>query len=589
MAKDCGDIRELIATAIYGPLNADELAGINTHLASCAPCRRERDELERTVQLLGQPEAELSDVQGDAFSVAIRRKIGSKTHRRLPIRKAGPHRPAWIIPASLAAAFLLAILGVFLLRGEQQPNEAVVLIPAPVPVPAPKLQEPVPPVVVPPTPVAPAPQPAPAPAPIPSPPPPAPAPAPIPVEKPPTEPPAPAPAPVPIPPSRETVAVMAQVDSMHGEVAVQTDAGKIAAKPELGLIPGQEIQTGSKSSDAVIKISDGTRIHLSADSTLRLVSDLKGGAGRGFLLSRGTLRAEVAKQPAGAPMIFATPNADARVLGTELLLFAGADSTRLEVRSGKVRLTRREDGLSVDVAAGSTATAPKTGAFAAKPGRAFQGLQALYLFHEGQGNVIHDVSGSGAPLDLRILKARSPWAASGFQLEGNPMIKSDGPATRLIDACRKTQELTLEAWVVPARAALDFEGAILSLSTDVQDRNFALAQNAGSFEAALRSSATDGGGRPALSTAKGSCETRLSHLIFTRSAAGQERLYVNGVERGARIRAGTFATWNDGFHLYVGNESFEERPWNGGCRLMAVYSLALSPAEVARNFKAGIE
>jgi len=382
---------------------------------------------------------------------------------------------------------------------------------------------------------------------------------------------------------------MAQIESLNGEVAVQTEAGKIPARPELGLIPGQEVQTGGKSSYAVLKISDGTRILLSADSSLRLVTDLKAGAGRAFVLSRGTLRAEVAKQPPASPMIFNTPNAEARVLGTELVLLAGADSTRLEVRTGKVRLTRRDDGASAEVVAGHSAVAPRTGAFASKPARASLGLQTLYLFHEGQGNVIHDVSGAGAPLDLRLTKGKSSWSASGLTLGGNPMIKSDGAATRLIDACRKTQEITLEAWVEPAVAVPGFEGAIVSLSTDVQDRNFALAQGAGFFDAALRTSTTDGGGRPPLSSGKGSCETKLTHLVFTRTAAGQERLYVNGVERASRSRAGSFASWNDAHHLFIGNESFEERPWSGTCRLVAVYSQALAPAEVARNFKVGIE
>jgi hypothetical protein len=259
------------------------------------------------------------------------------------------------------------------------------------------------------------------------------------------------------------------------------------------------------------------------------------------------------------------------------------------VRSGKVRLTRREDGASAEVGAGQTATAPKTGTFAAKPGRAAQGLQALYLFHEGQGNLIHDVAAAGAPLDLRVVKARSPWTPSGFQLEGNPMLRSEAPATRIFDACRKTNELTLEAWVVPAKAELPFEGAILSLSTDVQDRNFALSQNTSAFDGAVRLSTTDGGGRPVLSTGKGVCETKLTHVVFTRDASGRERLYVNGVEKTTRTRPGTFSTWNEKFLLYAGNESFEERPWSGTLRLAAVYSQALTAADVVRNFKAGVE
>jgi len=592
MSNGCGEFEGLIAAALYQNLRADEQARLDQHLQGCDSCRRESQELGRTVQRVGRPDAESADTQGDAFLAGIRKKLTQKTHRKLAIRKAPVRRFAWVLPTSIAAALLLTALGIFLSR-KQEPTVAPVSIvyeePKPI-APAPKPPVPVPAPEPAPTP---APQPAPTPAPVVPPTPPAPAPAPAPVEKPtiveaPT--PTPAPAPVPAPAPRETMVVMASIDTLQGEVVVESESGKLAAKHELGLMPGQEIHTGSRSSFAVIKVSDGTRITLAADTTFRLTSDLKPGAGRGFLLSRGSLRAEVAKQPAGAPMIFATPTAQARVLGTELALLAGADATRLEVRSGKVRLVRNDDGVAADVAAGQVAVAPKTGAFAAKPGRVTAGLQALYLFHEGQGAVVHDVSGAGAPLDLKIPVPRSaPWAAPGLRIQGNLRIDSDGAATRLIDACRKTQELTIEAWVQPARAVPDFEGALVALSTDVPDRSFALIQGAGTFDAWLRTSTTDGSGRPPLSTGKGVAETKLTHVVFTRSAAGQERLYVNGLERATRVRPGTFASWNDAHHLYIGNESFEERPWAGTFRLVAIYSEALTTAEVIRNFKGGAE
>jgi hypothetical protein len=121
----------------------------------------------------------------------------------------------------------------------------------------------------------------------------------------------------------------------------------------------------------------------------------------------------------------------------------------------------------------------------------------------------------------------------------------------------------------------------------VQDRNFALSQNASAFDGALRLSSTDSG-RPDALDGKGVCE-RERPAVFTRNAAGQERLYVNGLERTMRTRPGTFSTWNEKFHLFVANESFEERPWSGTLRLAAVYSQALPAADVVRNFKAGVE
>jgi len=587
MNKGCEEVQGLIAAALYGPLSPMEQTRLQSHLSNCDACRRESAEFAGTVRLLGRPEAEPADVQRDAFAAALKRKLGKKTARKASLRPIPAARPAWVLPASLAAALLLVIVGVVLYPRPHPVDIAVRppdLLPVPKPIPpiplppAPEIKPPAPPPVVP-APPPPLPPSDVTPAPV-EPPKPKPAPIPEPV-------PAPVPPPPPPPVVRETVAFMAHVDSLHGEVAVSTENGRIPAKPGMDLIPGQLLQTGLRSGSVVIQITDGTRITLAADSTLRLAADFKAGAGRRFELSRGLLRAEVTKQPAGAPMMFETPTADARVLGTELLLSAAADSTRLEVRTGKVKLTRREDGVSADVAAGQVAVAPRTGAFAARPARQARGLQALYAFQDA-GNEVRDLAGFSQPLDLRILKGRVPSTA-GLRVEGNPRLETEGPATRLIDACRKSQELTLEAWVQPARPAVDFEGAVVSLSTDVQERDFALAQKGDAWEAALRTSATDGGGRPALSAGKGSSEAALTHLVFTRTAAGQERLYVNGVEKGARVRPGTFATWNETFKLFLGNESFEERPWSGVYRLVAIYSQALSPAEVARNFKVGVD
>jgi hypothetical protein len=379
---------------------------------------------------------------------------------------------------------------------------------------------------------------------------------------------------------------MAHLESVAGDVLLQADP----AKPDMGLIPGQEIHTRGKGSYAVLKVSDGTRLFLSADTSLKLSSDLKAGANRSFHLSHGTVRADVAKQPAASPMIFTTATAEARVVGTDLVLSTSGDATRLEVRSGKVRLIRREDNAGVDVAAGHSASVPKSGPLAAKLSRATAGLQALYLFQETQGGIVHDVSGAGVPLDLRMVSPKAAsWTAPGMNLTGNTRIDTEVPAARIIDACRKTQELTLEAWVQPSKAALDFQGVIVALSTDVQDRNFSLAQNAGSFESTIRTSTTDGGGRPPLASGKATVETKLTHLVFTRTAAGQERLYVNGVEKASRMKAGNFTTWTDAHRLYIGNESFEERPWGGTYRLVAVYSQSLSPADVARHFKLGVD
>lgn len=101
---------------------------------------------------------------------------------------------------------------------------------------------------------------------------------------------------------------------------------------------------------ATVLLPDGTRLHAGPDTSVRVEP------GR-ITLTRGTLGADVAKQAAGKELVFATPQASARVLGTRLFLAVEPDSTLCRVEEGRVRLTRQDGGQSVDVPGGSYAVA----------------------------------------------------------------------------------------------------------------------------------------------------------------------------------------------------------------------------------------
>ena len=66
-----------------------------------------------------------------------------------------------------------------------------------------------------------------------------------------------------------------------------------------------------------------------------------------MFVAKGVLSADIAKQD--PPMVFATPQGEARVLGTVLSLSV-ATETRLDVKEGKVRFTK-PDGKSIEVTA----------------------------------------------------------------------------------------------------------------------------------------------------------------------------------------------------------------------------------------------
>ena len=81
--------------------------------------------------------------------------------------------------------------------------------------------------------------------------------------------------------------------------------------------------------------------------------------------------------------------------------------------------------------------------------------------------------------------------------------------------------------------------------------------------------------------------TELTHVVYTRDAAGKATIFVNGKEAATAEVAGSLANWVGDFRLLLANERTGDRPWHGELHLVAVYDRALSAGEVAQNFKAG--
>jgi hypothetical protein len=163
-------------------------------------------------------------------------------------------------------------------------------------------------------------------------------------------------------PSAPTVSDRAMADAARGPKVVRvTDQVYFAADQKrvpVGSILSynQAIYTAG-SGEAELEYPDRTQVQVRRDTTVR---DLSDGRGLRLLVSAGTIESSIQKQPEGRPMVFATPHAEAEILGTKIVLTAGATpkaGTILEVREGKVRFTRSADKQSVDVEAGRSAIA----------------------------------------------------------------------------------------------------------------------------------------------------------------------------------------------------------------------------------------
>jgi ferric-dicitrate binding protein FerR (iron transport regulator) len=341
---NCGGIAELITRCATGNSSPEDESSLRKHLVACPACSADYQRACRVWNLMG----ELRPL---------------RSSRPVP-QVARPRR--WIVPAAAAAALLAVGLGLALrpstppaspevarpqiqpeitpavsvreeTRDEAEQNRVEQLLTsveeekktAPAPKPEPRnVSEPPKPVVR--TPEPPRPQPLPEPKPVV----------------------VPAPEPRPAPPApkpQETRTIVASLDRVEGGVFV-VDAGvRNAARAGQDIAAGQSLETSGAGSQAVLEFPDGSRLALGADSVLGQVSERK--AGMQIHVSQGVVAAQIGRQPADEPLVFVTPHAEARVLGTRLTLTVLPASTRVEVREGRVRVVRRADHASVDLTA----------------------------------------------------------------------------------------------------------------------------------------------------------------------------------------------------------------------------------------------
>lgn len=385
--------------------------------------------------------------------------------------------------------------------------------------------------------------------------------------------------------------------AVTGSVKVTDESGADAA-PDRPLRSGDLIRVPEGAS-GTLSYRDETRIELAARTEVRVDSDPARGGERSkaFELVAGTFAAEVAEQPSEQPLVVRTPHAVVVVRGTRFTLTAQDDRTRLEVSEGRVDFFAHGATRAAVVTAGRFAEAdPAAGAVAPRVRiiRATDGLVALYTFEEGLGETVRDRSGRGKPLDLTLSGAGADpleWLPRGgirFGRKGH--LATREPAAKIIDACRKSNALTLEAWVEAAPSVESGPARIVTLSLASEKLNFTLAQGTDKgdpekrYVARLRSSKVVADWpAPAGSAAGG-----LAHLVLVREAGGRETFWLDGERIGEREGGGSLESWFEGLPLAIGDDpGTENRTWRGTCHLVAIYDRALSPEEVARHHEAG--
>jgi hypothetical protein len=232
--------------------------------------------------------------------------------------------------------------------------------------------------------------------------------------------------------------VAARLEAAEGRVEVD---GAPASSP-MKVLAGQGVRAAASPARAEVAFEDGTRLRLSGETWIRDLFDFEKGTGKRVFLAQGVLAAEVARQPGDRPMIVTTPQAEVRVLGTTLRVVVDprpTGSTRVEVREGRVRVIRREDGRSVEVGPDHFAVVARGLTLSSRP------LPKPYLVDDFE--------------NPRATAARWTAIQGNFALGVNRRLEIDLTPRRPGVTLEPCGLMTREAFRLPFRVSLEMEAA----------------------------------------------------------------------------------------------------------------------------------
>ncbi len=221
-------------------------------------------------------------------------------------------------------------------------------------------------------------------------------------------------------------------------------------------------------------------------------------------------------------------------------------------------------------------------------------LLALYTFEDEDDGVVSEVSGAHkVPLNLSIAGEGVRWGEGVLIVQKPTVLSTDRSVPQLVEAMQSNNEATIEAWITPAVDHHDGLARIVTLSGGPSERNVILGQSDNHYYFAIRTTTTTDNASDQALEAKSPVKTNLTHVVCTRTSAGESRIYIDGRRAGIRDVGGDLSGWNNTFKLTLGNESEEgaspARAWLGKFHLVALYSRALSPQDIQQNYHYGAD
>jgi len=188
-------------------------------------------------------------------------------------------------------------------------------------------------------------------------------------------------------------------------------------------------------------------------------------------------------------------------------------------------------------------------------------------------------------------KARLTRSGS-MDLAGGAFVAAEAVNGKLLDACMKSNEFTVEALIKPDNITQSGPARIISFSQDGQDRNFTIGQEKSALVFRVRTvNSSDQNKTESLFKLT---EGNWHHLVVTYrvetdessgKTTGTFASYHNGREMASGTRNGGLLSGWKPMHLLFGDEYADKRDWEGQLNAIAIYTRAISTKEIAAKYK----
>lgn len=216
---------------------------------------------------------------------------------------------------------------------------------------------------------------------------------------------------------------------------------------------------------------------------------------------------------------------------------------------------------------------------------------AMWEFKELVNGEIDDVSNpfEDEDIDLTLTGDVSLMSSWGIDIRDGRAQASVSDSSRLFDEIMRTQEYSIEAWVVPANTSQEM-ARIVSYSGGSTEKNFSMSQTLYAYDFINRNVATDFAGEPALSTEAELARATQQHVVMTYDRVNGRRIYVDGRFSGDldSVEAESLTGWDNSFAFVIGSDLGGRNQWEGKVRLAAIYNRALTESQIQQNFEADV-